>query len=426
MIRCRWGMRGFALFVVGLLGLNLAAQPYNPAGQAQWRRSVASQAAFAFNLYRVLDEDAPEGNLLYSPYSLYLALSMTYEGARGNTAAEMVKILFNEGGYDEGLRSATLASFRDIAQRTAEGAGSGAVLRSASRLYGDGSYGYNQATLDALAQLYGAPFGLVDFARDSAGARAAINQWVSEQTHGQVAELLPQGAVTPLTRLVLANALYLGGQWKDTEKFLAGDTQNQPFTRLDGGQVSVPLMSQAAKNRLYYAGANYQAVFLPLGDSGLGLLALLPAEGQWEALEQAMNAAWYLELMDGLAMQAVTLFLPRWESRQALSAREALQRLGMVDAFDDARADLSGFSVTGESPLTISAVLHQAALKLDEDGVEASAATAVIASVRSAPPSVDAKRAIELRFDRPFVYAIVDRLTYAPLFVGRLVDPSVP
>jgi len=417
-------MPRFALAALLLLGLLPAAQLNNPTGEANWPRSTASQVAFAFKLYDRLDAAEPQANLVYSPYSLYVALSMAYQGARGQTAEQMSDLLFSEGGADAGLLQASLASWGDLASRTSGEASSGAVLRSANRLYGDQGYGFNRATLDEIDRLFGAPFGLVDFARDSEGARAEINQWVSEQTNGQISELLPTEAVTPLTRLVLANALYLGGQWKENEAFRATETREQPFTRLDGSQVSVPLMSQEAKNRLYYSGANYQAVFLPFGDSGLGLLAMLPAEGEFEALESSLNAAWYQELMDGLDMQAVTLFLPRWESRQALAANAILQELGMVDAFDAARADLSGFSAPGADPLSISAVLHQATLKLDESGVEASAATAVVASVRSAPPPVDAKRAIELRFDRPFVYAIVDRLTHTPLFVGRLVDPT--
>lgn len=387
--------------------------PSVSAGTASLSELVKGNNAFALALYEVLR--AEEGNLFFSPYSISAALAMTYAGARGETEAQMAKTL------RFALPQADLhASFRALAAELAkrgEGAkasdGKGFRLNIVNALWGQEGYSFLQSYLDLLSAYYGAGMERVDYSQPDK-ARALINDWVSKQTEERIQDLIPEGGVNELTRLVLTNAIYFNAAW--ATQFDVVDTAELPFTRRDGSQVSVPMMSQTESFN-YTTGNGYLAVELPYDGREMSMVIILPEQARLDVYDRPLSAETLEKLLAGLAPQQVALTMPKFEFDAAFSLREALSAMGMPVAFS-ADADLTGMAA--ERELFISDVFHKAFVKVDENGTEAAAATAVVVGLTAFNPV----EPIEVKVDRPFIFLIRDVKTGSILFLGRVVDPS--
>jgi len=373
---------------------------------------VGGNSAFAFDLYQALRKK--DGNLFYSPYSISLALAMTYAGARGETERQMAGAL-HFVLPQEWLHPAFNSLDQALASR-GQGAqgqdGKGFRLNVVNAIWGQQGYQFLPAFLDLLAENYGAGLRVLDFASAPEEARTTINEWVSEQTEDRIKDLIPQGAVDALTRLVLTNAIYFNAAWADA--FEAAQTQDGPFHLLDGGEVSVPLMRQTGGFG-YAEGEGYQAVELPYDGRELAMVVLLPRAGEFERFESALDAGRVEQIVGSLEYQQVRLTMPRFEFESGFSLKEALAAMGMAEAFSE-QADFSG--MTGRRDLFISEVVHKAFVSVDEAGTEAAAATAVIMKLTAA-----VEEPVEVTMDRPFIFLIRDLETGAILFVGRVVEP---
>jgi serpin B len=370
-------------------------------------------SAFAFDLYQVLREQ--DGNLFYSPYSISLALAMTYAGARGETEAQMADALhftLSQAQLPPAFRDLTLA----LASR-GEGAegkdGEGFRLNIANALWGQEGYQFLDEFLAVLDDNYGAGMRLVDFVGAPEDSRVAINDWVSDETEGRIENLIPQGVINALTRLVLTNAIYFNAAWE--EPFQEEATRDGTFYLLDGSEVTVPMMRQTT-SFLYAAGKGYQAVELPYDGHQLSMVILLPEAGTFEDFQGALDARQVDAIVQDLTRQQVALAMPQFEFESEFSLNEALAALGMPLAFTGG-ADFSG--MTGNRDLFISAVIHKAFVSVDEAGTEAAAATAVVMELTAAPAEP-----VQVTLDRPFIFFIRDIETGAILFLGRIVDPS--
>jgi serpin B len=374
---------------------------------------VNGNSAFAFDLYQQLKSE--EGNLFYSPYSISLALAMTYAGARGETEEQMADALDFLLSQDR-LHPAfnELALELDSRGQGAQGKdGEGFRLNIVNALWGQEGYEFLADFLDLLAVNYDAGLRLLDFIGAPEESRVTINDWVADQTENRIEDLLPQGAINTLTRLVLTNAIYFNAAWANP--FDEDRTQDGDFYLLDGSQVTVPMMSQG--ERLKYAeGDGYQAVELPYDGDEISMVILLPDSGQFGAFEEALDAEQVEAIIESLERRQVDLTMPRFEFDSEFSLRETLSALGMPIAFSGG-ADFSG--MTGNRELSISEVVHKAFVSVDEEGTEAAAATAVIMPT-AAPPSEE----VEVTVDRPFVFLIRDIETGTILFVGRTLNPS--
>ncbi len=382
---------------------------------------VEGNSAFAFHLYRLLVEEKGDKNLFYSPYSISLALAMTYAGARGETEQEMAEALRFHLPQAK-LHPAFNALDQELARR-GEGGEEGDEsdgedaekfrLNIANAIWGQEDYEFLSSFLDLLAEHYGAGLRVLDFAGAPEESRAIINDWVSEQTEEKIKDLLPPGSINSLTRLVLTNAIYFNATW--AYPFEEGTTEDGPFTLLNGSEVQVPLMRQVETLR-YGEGSGYQAVELPYAGHEMSMVILLPAEGELEAFEASLDAAEVQAIIQELERQPVALTMPKFEYDARLSLAETLAALGMPLAFSG-EADFSG--MTGSRGLFISEVVHKAFVSVDEEGTEAAAATAVV-MVESAAPG----EPVEMTVDHPFIFLIRDMETGAILFVGRVVDPT--
>ncbi len=376
---------------------------------------VEGNSGFAFDLYRQLSQG--DGNLFYSPHSISLALAMAYAGAQGETEQQMAQALHYILSQER-LHPAFNALDLELAQR-GEGAegkdGKGFRLNVVNATWGQNDYEFLAGYLDVLAENYGAGLRLLDFVGDPEGSRAAINDWANQETEGRIKDLIPEGAIDGLTRLILTNAIYFNAAW--AYPFNEGATTDGPFTLLDGTEVSVPMMYQS-ESFLYGEGDGYQAVVLPYDGHELAMAILLPDSGTFEAFEDALSAEAVGRMLSNLMLQEIELTMPKFEFESAFSLVGALSTMGMADAFTS-KADFSG--MTGNRDLSIDEVIHKSFVSVDEEGTEAAAATAVIMKMTAALP----EEPVKMILDRPFIFLIRDVQTGAILFVGRVADPSV-
>ena len=375
---------------------------------------VDGDSAFAFELYQSLKEK--DGNLFYSPHSISLALAMTYAGARSETAQQMADTL-HFTLPQERLHPAFNSLALELGKR-GQGAqgkdGEGFRLNIVNAIWGQKDYTFQPAFLDVLAENYGAGLRILDFIKETEKSRITINQWVSDQTEDRIKDLIPQGAIDDLTRLVLTNAVYFNAAWQ--HQFNKNQTEDGQFHLLDGKQVTVPMMKQT-ESFGFAKGAGYQAIELPYDGNELSMVILLPEDGQFKAFEEGLQAQRVSEIISGLQRSRVDLTMPRFEFDSEFSLKDTLAKMGMPVAFTDS-ADFSG--MTGKRELSISNVIHKAFVSVDETGTEAAAATAVIVGVTSAP----VEPPVELTIDRPFIFLIRDIETGAIIFVGRVLNPG--
>ncbi len=416
-----------ALMAIILLSLMACAQPVaseiirsekqrvtSPdVNEADLETLVTGNSAFAFDLYQTLREE--DGNLFYSPYSISLALAMTYAGARGETAQQMADTL-HFVLYQDSLHPAFNSLDIELSQR-GEGAkgkdGEGFRLNIVNAIWGQDGYQFLSEFLDVLAENYGAGLRTLDFANAPEESRITINNWVSDQTEDRIEDLIPQGLIDALTRLVLTNAIYFNAAWQ--HPFSEDITEDGPFYLLDGGEVTVPMMRQT-ESFSYAEGDEYQAVELPYDGRELSMVILLPRAGQFEAFEGSIDAQVVDAILKGLESRQVALTLPEFEFESYFHLKEILAAMGMPVAFSG-DADFSG--MTGNRDLFIAEVIHKAFISVDEAGTEAAAATAVVMKEIAAP-----LEPIEVTIDHPFIFLIRDIETGTILFVGRIVNPS--
>ncbi len=376
---------------------------------------VEGNSGFAFELYQALKGQG--GNLFYSPYSISLALAMTYAGAHGETAQQMagtLQFLLEQARLHPAFNwlDAELASRGEGAQGKD---GKGFRLNIVNAIWGQKDYEFLTEFLDVLAENYGAGLRILDFIREAEESRLIINGWVSDQTEGRIEDLIPEGVIDELTRLVLTNAIYFNAAW--AYPFIKDVTADDPFYLIEGGQITVPMMKQM-ESFGYADGEGYQAIELPYDGGELSMVILLPEAGQFGAFEKELEAQQVDAIIEDLQSTRVTLTMPKFEFDSEFGLKDALAGMGMPIAFSPDEADFSG--MTGNRELFISDVVHKAFVAVDEAGTEAAAATAVVVGTTSMP----VEPPVEVTIDRPFIFLIRDIETGAVLFVGRVLNPS--
>ena len=374
---------------------------------------IDGNTAFTLDLYQELKDK--EGNIFYSPYSLSVALAMTYAGARGETEQQMAEALSFYLSQDK-LHPAFNYLDQELASRGEGAQGKdeeGFRLNIVNDIWGQKDFSFLPDFLDRLAENYGAGLRILDFIGNPEAARVAINDYISEQTEEKIQDLIPEGLIDIMTRLVLTNAIYFNAAWK--YPFEEEMTSDGIFYPLDGGEVTVPMMHQG-ETLGYTEGDNYQAVELKYDGEELSMIILLPDSGQFENFETSLDAELLNDIIDNLENKHVELTLPKWEYESSFMMKETLQAMGMPIAFTEA-ADFSG--ITGKRDLYIADVVHKAFVSVDEAGTEAAAASAVIMKLTSMPIDI-----ATVTVDRPFIFLIRDIETGAILFFGRVVNPA--
>lgn len=371
--------------------------------------------AFAWAFYNEIRRQGD--NIVFSPLSLSLALSMTLAGAETTTETAMLEALRLTLAEEEVYPAfnALLLAIEASQQRAQSGEEEGYFeLNIANSLWTQAGYAYKQAFLDVIARNYGTGIYNVNFIQDPEGARKAINNWVAEETEEKITDLIPPDAINDLTRLVLANAIYFNGSWMYT--FDPDNTEKKPFTLLDGSEINVDMMVLGSEMLGYTQGVNYQTVTLPYKSNDFAMTLLVPDLGAFNEFEDSMDEEHLAAILADQGMEQIALQMPKFDFTSTVDANDPLKALGMAEAFQDGLADFSG--ITEEERLLITDVLHKATITVDEEGTEAAAATAVIVGLESMP-----LEPIPLVIDRPFLFVIEHQPTGTILFMGRVLQP---
>lgn len=379
---------------------------------------VAANTAFGVEIFSVLAEDSPAGNLFISPYSISTALAMTWAGAEGRTAEQMAEVLrfdMSEESVHQQFEDIQGKLASDYRQQYIEGTGDPLTLEVANALWAQEDFSLLPDYVDLVRARYAAEARNLDFAGDPEDSRQTINAWVEEKTRDRILNLLPRGSIDALTRLVITNAVYFKGSWRDP--FDESATSDGPFTTAEGSEVTVPMMHQTEEYP-YFQGFGCRAVELPYADNQSSMVVLLP-DGDLGEFEQTLTEQKLSDITDSLTSKEVELTMPSFEFTSSFRLSETLKTLGMEIPFEAGEADFSG--MTGSRDLYISAVIHKAFVKVDEEGTEAAAATAVVMALTSVQPEPEP---VVLTLDRPFLFLIRDRITGSILFMGRVADPS--
>jgi len=382
----------------------------NEEQQAQLRDGNNS---FAFDIYHSINQDQND-NLIYSPYSIWLAFSMIYGGAHGETESQISNVFhfLSQDSQHVALNATDqrLQAFSTL--QAAEEAGVPFQLQLANAVWSQQGFALNQPYLDLLATQYGAGVHPLDFQTSAEGARQAINAWVDKNTGGRIKEIASPGSITPDTRFVLTNAILFKAGW--AYKFDQTTTADGLFTLIDGKQLTTPLMHLRAPLD-YVAKENYQAVRLPYVYQKVEMWIILPVEGHFKAVQDELGPDLMNDIQKSVGMEDVTLTLPSFDFESELPLNTMLAQMGLTQAFCPT-GDYSGIAEGGG--LCISQAIHKATITVDEQGTEAAAATMAVM-----PVSIMDK--VELTVVRPFIFAIVAQESGLILFLGQVLDPTV-
>jgi len=375
------------------------------ANDADVRAVARGNNAFAFELHRKLPG---QDNLFFSPFSVSTALSMTYAGAKGETAAEMARALrYPFEGERLHLGYAGL-----LGKLSGDARPAGVRLNVANALWGPEDY--NKPFLDINRDCYAAHVRKIRLP----GAEPVINKWAEDHTEGRIKDLLPPGSLDDTAVLVLTNAVYFKGEWK--YRFKESATLDQPFRVPGRSAVKVPMMQQTEKLRYTHTDrgepAAAQVLELPYKSGDLSMVIILPdADDGIKMVERTLTAEKLEGWLSRMDEQEVRVSLPRFKLQgKSVSLKGALVELDMVRAFGPG-GDFSGMC---SGDVHIGEVLHQAFVEVNEEGSEAAAATAV-------DKKVDSKEElVTFTADHPFLFLIRDNRTGCILFQGRLSSPK--
>jgi len=403
-----------SLLLAFFCGSAVVAAQAPPAASPDQAAAVKGSNAFAVDLYGRLS--AQPGNLFFSPESISTAFAMTYAGAHGQTATEMARV-FHFTLPPERLHPAIGALLAGM-----NAPHQGYTLSVADALWAEKDENFLPAYLKLVQTNYGAGFHPVDFKSAPDSVRATINQWVEKQTNDRIQNLLGPGTVTPLSRLILTNAIYFKAAWAD--QFHNSATENKDFHLSASKTIQAPTMYNSG-GYYYLKGPSFQALAMPYEKGEISMLILLPdnVDGL-PALERSLTAGALAKWMGSLSYQhEVIVYLPKFKITQQFELSSTLKDLGMKTAFDANSADFSG--MTGDKSLVISAAIHKAYIDVDENGTEAAAATAVIMEMATAMQSrMPPPPPIYFTADHPFLFLIEDNASGAILFMGRVSDPT--
>jgi serpin B len=401
------------------------------------KKAATGVRAFGTDLYAQLR--AEPGNLVFSPYSANVVLTMTALGAQGNTRAEMNEVLRLRGVewhppqpvpgelparfYPDPEIAREYAALAGSVMKQPEKAKRRQELSVANSLWMQKGRPWRASYLATARDDFRAGLFDVDFARNPDAAAGRINRWVEKETRDRIQNLIGDGTLTPETRLVLANAIYFKALWES--EFKKSDTTDLDFTRFDGSKVQAPLMYQKGDFNLREEDG-VQVLRMPYDGGACALYVILPTKhDSLPELERKLDRD-ALERWTAVRAKStkeeVRVWLPRFKFTVPVELSAALQRMGMKEAFSDV-ANFKGMTDSADA-LKITAVLHKAFVELDEQGTEAAAATAVVVGLAMAAPQRPEPPVKEFRADRPFLFAVVHEPTGAPLFLGRVLDPT--
>ena len=355
---------------------------------------------FAINLYLNISE---KENIFFSPYSIFSAFALLYEGARGDTARELEKVFFFPN--DQTVRRPNFARIYNLINNNSRYFD----LHTANALWIQKNYPILQDYLQVIETYYGGEAFNVDFSGATEQTRELINEWIEHQTNYTIKDFFPPNSIDPLTRLVLTNAIYFKGIW--LKQFDENETTEDIFWIDNDTTVKIQMMK-------VYDFFNYtetddlQIIELPYKGKRICMLVLLPKRNI-EQIEDNLTINSLNSWVENLTEQRIEVYLPKINLSTEYSLKEILESMGLHSIFCPGEADFSG--IDGTKNLFVDEAIHKAFIKIDEKGTEASAATGIIMPISL--PTI-------FRADHPFIFLILDKETDIILFMGKIVNPA--
>ena len=376
-----------------------------------YKKTINSFAFELLNKFRS-DEQANR-NIFFSPYSIFTALAMSYEGARGNTASEMANVLEIE--QDNASFHNYVSSFYDHFNLQDK-----YTISTANALWIKENFGLLEEYINTVTTYYHAESSEIDFSNPDIAAEI-INNWVENKTNNLIKDLVSPDVIDPdLCRLILTNAIYFKGTWQI--QFDEDNTTDRDFTTTAGDVKKVPtMMLSNTQDRFNYTEtASLQLLELPYAGNDLSMIIGLPKPGNnITSIIDSINEETYDTWLESMKPEEVDIYLPKFKiETPVLNLNKKLQDLGIKDAFTY-DADFSG--ITGRSDLMISDVIHKAFIEVNEEGTEAAAATAVIMVLKSSNGNENER--ILFNCDHSFFHLIQHKASGTILFLGTIDDP---
>ncbi|XP_055796734.1 leukocyte elastase inhibitor-like [Salvelinus fontinalis] len=378
-----------------------------------------SNTGFALDLYRTLSENHADGNIFFSPLSISSALAMVYLGAKGNTAEQMAKTLCLDTATD------VHSGFQKLSSNINKPSAS-CQLKLVNCLYGEETFNFFPEFIEATQKFYHAELKAMDFIGAAEESRAQINSWVEKKTDNKIKVMLKPEALSSMTRLVLVNAVYFKAQW--ISEFHEADTREQTFQVNENEKRQVQMMVQVKKLPYSYISQfKLQILELPYKGEELSMFFLLPADSNYpdqllelgRVLTPERIHKWTRRQKMGTRTE-VQVSIPKFKLQEDYQLNTPLASLGMVDVFDQDRADLSGMSAAmeDEDRLYLSTVAHKAFVEVNERGTEAGASTVADGIMYGL------SNKHYFTADHPFIFFIRHNQTQSILFLGRFSSPE--
>ena len=369
---------------------------------------IAADNQFGFEIFQKINASLKEPkNTMISPMSISLALAMVYNGTSGDTRAQMEKMLHKSGLTPDDINQ----SYKDLVGGLASH-DSRVELSISNAIFYRNTFTVKNDFITTNQNYYQAEVAGLDFSKTSETLNT-VNGWVKTKTKGKIDKIISQ--VNPEDIMYLLNAIYFNGEWQ--YRFDPKETTDMPFTREDQTVVQAPTMTLENQFK-YYSNQTFQLLEMPYGSGKYSMLIFLPNTGKnTNNIISELNPENVNNWISKLTEQKKKVFLPKFEFKFEDSIIDELAALGMTDAFDPSKANLTGISE--DAKLFISAVMHKSYIKVDERGTEAAAVTGITVGVTSVGPDSNT-----FKVDHPFVFAIREKDTQAILFIGKVLNPN--
>lgn len=385
---------------------NVTPEPVKINLTTKSMKVIDASNQFGIKLFRDVARDE-NGNVMLSPLSASAALTMLLNGTRNDTYDQIREML----GYDSNLSIEEInESYQNLVMQLLD-ADDRVDLSLANAVFYHESFQVKPPFISTMQDAFDAKIKGLDFSQ--AAAVDAINQWANDNTKGKIEEILYE--IDPDMVMFLMNALYFKGEW--TTQFDEKDTEKRPFTLKSGEEIMVDAMYHDEMVSLVHYDEEYKAIELPFGRKNYSMLVVVPEQSFDAFLEDLSPGVWngIISHFDAAAPWTETpLILPKFSFEFDKELGDYLEALGMVDAFYEGLADLSGIS--DHPRLYVGMVKQNTFVEVNEQGAEAAAVTTIGIGITSAPAF--------FRVDKPFVFAIRERTTNTLLFIGSVLDPS--
>ena len=368
---------------------------------------IAADNQFGFELFQKVNASQPEPkNTMISPLSVSLALAMVYNGTDGNTKKQMEEMLHKANLTPEDINQ----SYKDLVTAL-QSHDPKVELSISNAIFYRNTFPVKQNFVTTNQNFYQSEVSGLDFTKQAATLNK-VNGWVNNKTKGKISSIIDE--VNEQDIMYLLNAIYFNGQW--TYSFDTDATTNRPFTKENKTTIEVPTMT-IEKPFKFYSHAKFDLLEMPYGGGKYSMLIFLPGKGKSTSdVISLLSPENVNDWISKMTEQKKEVFLPKFEFKFDNSLVDELSALGMTDAFNDAKANLTGISDAAK--LVISEVIHKAYIKVDERGTEAAAVTGITVGVTSMPLDNS------FRVDHPFVFAIREKDSNAILFIGKVLDPK--